>query len=103
MHHTNIKPFFIVLALCMILALALSVLTPVSKTYPKTTQVVEIDKAHDIIILEDYNGFLWEWGGCEDWQIGDIASLIMEDNGTPIIYDDEIVSIRYGGAFENWR
>ena len=103
------------IALCVVTALltlaviggliALVVLSekPVSDSYAMTTKVVELDRENDIVVCEDFNGNLWEFYGCEDWQIDDVASLLMNDNGTPTIYDDEIVSARYNGTFEGWN
>lgn len=72
-------------------------------TYALTTKVVELDHENDVVVCEDFNGNLWEFYGCEDWQIDDIASLLMDGNGTPTIYDDEIMSARYNGTFEGWN
>ena len=76
---------------------------PVADSYALTTKVVELDHENDVVVCEDFNGNLWEFYGCEDWQINDVASLLMNDNGTPTIYDDEIVSARYNGTFEGWN
>ena len=65
--------------------------------YPMTGIVVEVNYDEDIVAVEDFNGNIWEFYGCEDWAEGDIASMLMYDNGTEIIYDDEIVSVRYCG------
>ena len=73
-----------------------------AKTYALTTQVVQVDYENDLVVCEDFNGNLWEFEGCEDWMYGDIASLVMNDMGTPEIYDDEIVSARYGGYFDGF-
>ena len=72
-------------------------------TYALTTKVVKLDRENDVVVCEDFNGNLWEFYGCEDWQIDDIASLLMDDNGTSTIYDDEIVNVRYNGTFEGWN
>lgn len=74
-----------------------------ANTYAMTCEVVELDRENDLVVCEDFNGNLWEFYGCEDWQIDDIASLLMDDNGTPTIYDDEIVSAQYNGTFEGWN
>ena len=66
-----------------------------SNTYALTTCVVEVDRDNDIVTCEDSNGNLWEFYGCEDWQEGDCASLLMNDQGTPNIYDDAIEGARY--------
>ena len=66
-------------------------------TYALTAVVVEIDKAQDIVTVEDYNGNLWQFTGVEDWERNDCVGLIMNDNLTDNIYDDEIVSVKYQG------
>ena len=63
--------------------------------YALTTCVVEVDRDNDIVTCEDSNGNLWEFYGCEDWQEGDCASLLMNNQGTPSIYDDAIEGARY--------
>ena len=63
--------------------------------YALTTCVVEVDRDNDIVTCEDSNGNLWEFYGCEDWQEGDCASLLMNDQGTASVYDDAIEDTRY--------
>ena len=76
----------------------LAIFAPAKPTlYPLTALVVDFDETQDVVICEDYAGNIWEFYGIEDWQEGDLASFIMNDNGTPTIYDDEIVSVRYSG------
>ena len=78
--------------------------TKVEETlYALTTKVVMIDRITDVVWCKDYNGNIWEFYGCEDWAIGDIASLLMNDKGTKKIADDEIKDTRYNGAFEGWQ
>lgn len=74
-----------------------------SSVYPLTTKVVMIDYPSDIVWCEDFRGHVWELYGCEDWAIGDIACLLMDDNGTTVVYDDAIMNARYQGTFEGWR
>lgn len=71
--------------------------------YPLTTRVVEVDVENDVVTCEDFNGFLWEFEGCEDWQEGDIASLLMDSNGTEKVFDDKIMLVHYNGTFEGWN
>jgi hypothetical protein len=73
------------------------------QTYPLTTKVVRVDYDEDIVVCQDFNGNEWTFNGCEDWAEGDIASLLMNDKGTTIIYDDEIIDARYSGWFEGWQ
>lgn len=70
-----------------------------SNIYPATMIVDTIDKHFDTVVIRDSIGNLWEFKGIEDWEIGDICSVIMNDNETPDnIYDDEIVRVRYAGT-----
>lgn len=69
--------------------------------YPLTVQVIELDCEGDIVTCVDGADNLWEFYGVEDWQTGDFASLLMDDNGTPnTIYDDVITMAHYAGTFE---
>ena len=88
---------------CVWFALMAADTKPTETLYPMTTKVVELDRENDVVTCEDFNGFLWQFDGCEDLQEGDICSMIMNDNGTPKIFDDEIVSVKYDGYFEGWN
>ena len=68
-----------------------------SHVYPLSGIVVAVIPENDIIVIQDYNGNMWEWSGIEDWYEGDIAAMIMYDNYTESIYDDEIIDIMYSG------
>lgn len=71
---------------------------PAPKNYYAMTAVVsDLDYAGDTVTVENASGFTWCFEGTEDWEVGDVASLVMDDNGTEIIFDDEIVSVRYSG------
>lgn len=54
------------------------------------------------VVLTDFNGMQWAFYDTDgdDWHAGDIASCIMSDNGTEIIFDDQILSIKYSGYLE---
>ena len=72
-------------------------------TARQTAKVVEVDYDTDTVTVETFTGFLFSFYGCEDWMVGDCASLIMEDNGTELVYDDEIIMAQYGGwELVNW-
>lgn len=59
--------------------------------------VVELDTHENIVYVEDFNGNIWCFDGCEDWAIGDIAGMVMNTKGTENIYDDTIVNVTYNG------
>ena len=66
--------------------------------YPACGEVVEINRENGKVVVEDFNGNLWAFEGCEDWMEGDICAMIMSDEGTPeTIYDDVIIQARYCG------
>ena len=78
---------------------------PTSETenlYPMTTVVTDINYTTDTVTLTDFNGFEWQFTGVEDWTKGDICSCIMSDKGTPYIFDDEIITVKYDGWFSGW-
>lgn len=60
------------------------------------TNITDLEDDTQVIELEDYNGNVWEYEtDSTDLFINDTVSVILDDMGTDIIYDDEIVSIRY--------
>lgn len=60
------------------------------------TDITDLKDNTQVIELEDYNGNVWEYEtDSTDLFINDTVSVILDDMGTDIIYDDEIVSIRY--------
>ena len=67
--------------------------------YPLTTVVTEIDGG--IATVEDFNGNLWQIDA-DDFEVGDICTLIMNGNGTAEIYDDAVIKANYNGYFEEW-
>ena len=73
------------------------------ETYALTTVVIDVSRGNDTVTVKDFNGNLWQFHECEDWEEGDICAMVMNDNATDIITDDEIESVRYSGWFEGWQ
>lgn len=94
---------FILITLALTSCLLPAKMNPSTTQYALTTKVVALDEENDVVTCRDFNGNLWEFYGCEDWAIGDIASLLMNDSTTANIYDDEIINARYNGYFEGWN
>ncbi len=91
------------IAIALVLTALCATLTATAEIYPETAKVVEVDYDTDTVTVETFTGFLFAFEGCEDWMVGDCASLIMEDNGTELVYDDEIIMAQYGGwELVNW-
>lgn len=73
--------------------------------YPLTgivTEVQEVDKDTDLVTMTCTNGnqFSWYVDSTDDWCINDLASCIMNSNGTDEVYDDEIVDAHYVGTLD---
>ena len=73
-----------------------------AEQYPTTMIVNELDYDENMVICIDFNGNEWAFEEIEDWCIGDIASMIMDDMGTESIYDDTIIMVRYSGYVEDF-
>ena len=89
------------IAILTLAALAGSAKNPENiNIYAETFLVSEV--VGEKVILTDFNGMQWAFYDTEgdDWRPGDIASCIMSDNGTEIIFDDQILSIKYSGYIE---
>lgn len=65
--------------------------------YPAAGVVVGFEPESDIVLVEESNGTIWAFEGIEDWQLGDLAALLMDDSGTELIFDDQIVLAHYTG------
>lgn len=74
--------------------------------YPLTGIVTEVEHIEDtdLITMTTANGNQFSWyADAEDcWSINDLASCIMESNGTEIVYDDEIVDAHYAGGLKQF-
>ena len=72
----------------------------IDNRYAKVAVVDEIDAENDIIRLAVPYGsgvFIYTFAGVEDLCRGDIVGMLMDDNGTPYITDDIILSVTYSG------
>lgn len=87
----------ILLALALVFTLTASV---IADMYPSIMIIVDIDKNADEVVCDDFVGNEWAFYGAEDYQIGDIISVIMDDNNSKTIYDDEIITTRYTGLVQ---
>ena len=65
------------------------------RQYPSVAIVVDVNYENNVVALQDSNGEILAFTGTEDWMVGDVAALIMSDNGTEKVYDDEIIDARY--------
>lgn len=69
--------------------------------YPTTAMIIDLDYDTDTVTLEKATGFTYTFTGCEDYCVGDLVSLIMDNMGTlDTIEDDQIISHRYSGYYD---
>ena len=71
-----------------------------SMLYAKTAVVTTIDRVHGYVGFTDKQGSEWFWWCDTDsapWALDDAVLLVMDNNGTAWMYDDEIVSITTEG------
>ena len=90
---------------CAIFVIAVSLLLNVTigalaEDYPTCGKIVKIDRYETLVYIKDFSGNIWTFEGVEDWAIGDIVAMIMDNMNTEIIYDDEIKMVRYCGWVE---
>lgn len=84
---------FLVMTLSILLFASLAS----ADTYPAAGVVVGFEHELDIVLVEESNGTIWAFEGIEDWQIGDFVALLMDDSGTELIFDDQIIMAHYTG------
>ena len=59
--------------------------------YARAAVVYCIDEAEDTVTFIDGCGFIWAIKGVFDWEQGDLAALLMDNNGTSGTIGDDIV------------
>ena len=74
------KKLLFILSLVFILSLLFSAAPAVNGHRARAAVVVDIDAAVDVVTVEDGAGLLWEFYGVEDWELGDVAALLMNDS-----------------------
>ena len=55
------------------------------------------DTSNNIVTMETATGYTYSFDVVEDWQVGDIATVMMHDNCTTDIADDVILHVTYSG------
>ena len=78
-----------------LIAVAVMILQSKASIYPTCGVITEVTE--ETATFEDCKGNLWEFSEPEDYEVGDIVSVIMSDSGTETIYDDEIITVQYCG------
>lgn len=88
------KRRIITAVLCVALAV-MFIMSPYMRYYSKSGRVLQI--SGNLVTVVDGSHHLWLFFGAEDYDVGDLVSLLMYDNLTPSIFDDTIVKVQYAG------
>jgi hypothetical protein len=68
--------------------------------YPDVMIVVDLDRENDLVTVETSTGHDFQFRGCEDWMIGDLAGVLMYSNMTDDVRDDQVLRAQYSGFNE---
>lgn len=85
------------LSLLAIPALVIPAYIDTNGLYPMTAVITSVDTETDIVTMETATGHIYEFYGCEDYEVSDLVSCIMNDNRTENVSDDIIIDVRYSG------
>ena len=65
--------------------------------YPETAKITCLDYDRDLVTVECGNGNCFQFYGTEDYDCGDLVSMLMYGKNTPEVTDDEIIKVQYAG------
>lgn len=75
----------------------------VDNFYTRTGLVVDLDYDTDTVTVVDGCDFAWQFIGCEDYCVGDLVEMLMQEAGDPEnIFDDVIHSTCYAGFYAEY-
>ena len=103
--HKIDRVFEIVVKIFVLIAMAFAVITcvmafrvfhvqclePEHEQYAHSAVVYYIDETKDTVTFIDGCGLRWKIKGVFDWEQGDLAALLMDNNGTSSTISDDIV------------
>ena len=84
-------------------------LSNVNGLYPLTGIVTEIkydiEPEVDLVTITCSNGNMFSWyaNSSDCWMLNDLASCIMDSNGTEYVTDDEVLLAHYAGVLEHFE
>lgn len=96
----NNKQMFVSLFIVYILFVSIFIITApaFADTNVRAGIIIEINEEDDYVVVEDPCGLIWEFDEIEDFDIGDLVLMVMDDMGTPeTIIDDVIIDTIYSG------
>lgn len=85
----------------LFLLLSASTFTTSSHTsyiYPQTARITHLDYETDTVTITTATNISYSFEGVEDYELGDLVSVIMNSNHTKdYILDDTIIKVQYSG------
>ena len=75
--------------------------TNANEVYPRAMEIIAFEEEHDTVVLEDAVGLSWCFYGIEDWEIGDMVIVMLDNNGTPDTITDDIIVDTYFSGYTN--
>jgi len=90
--------FFAIVGLCTTIAANILGGNVDRNVYPNTAVVTSINYETDIFTVATSTNISYTLKGVEDWEVGDLASLLMYDIGSDgDITNDLVIELRYTG------
>lgn len=68
--------------------------------YPQIGVVYGIDTESDIVTIRTPAEFLYQFHGCDGWEMWDSCTMIMDGKNTELLSDDEIVMVCHERGLE---
>ncbi len=87
-----------IVAMFAILIFTMCTMVAHAEEYPNAGIITKTDWETDTVYVTTFfDDNVWTFEGIEDFSIGDIVALIMDNVNTDIIYDDVIIMVKYLG------
>lgn len=90
----KIKEIVITIIVAVVFIVYLYAASVISSQYTK--QATVIDTTNETVIVEDSQGYIWEFYG-ENFSKKDKVVLTFNDKNTSTIFDDEIIKVKKQG------
>lgn len=84
-----------VMAMVMVCVLMAVCVSACAETVERKGVVVATDWLNCTMLVLTEDGNVWEAGLDDEWCIGDVVLLVMDDQGTEMVADDTIEDMRY--------
>ncbi len=93
-----INTFFAIVGLCTTIATDILAGNVDRNVYPNTAIITSVNYETDIFTVATSTNISYTLKGVEDWEVGDLASLLMYDIGSDgDITNDLVIELKYSG------